>query len=62
VEQVLPRSGVKGGRGEVAQSMYTHVSKCKTDFKKGKERFVNGSLIFYKWNLTVYEITRILNL
>jgi hypothetical protein len=28
-EQVLSRSS-----GEVAQTMYTHVSKCKNDFKK----------------------------
>jgi hypothetical protein len=28
LEEVLPRSG---GKGEVAQTMYTHVSKCKSD-------------------------------
>jgi hypothetical protein len=26
-----------GGRGEVAQTMYTHVSKCKND-KRRKEK------------------------
>jgi hypothetical protein len=31
-EKVLPRREGKGGRnGEVAQKMYTHVSKCKND-------------------------------
>jgi hypothetical protein len=29
VEQVLPGSGRQGERGEVAQTMCTHVSKCK---------------------------------
>jgi hypothetical protein len=33
VEQVLPRSM---GCGEVAQTMYTHVSKCKRDKRKKK--------------------------
>jgi hypothetical protein len=42
VEQVLPRSGGRGGggwgvRGEVAQTMYTHVSKCKSDKIKGEK-------------------------
>jgi hypothetical protein len=36
VEQVLPRKGGDGMSGEVAQTMYTHVSKCKND--KIKER------------------------
>jgi hypothetical protein len=35
LKKLGPRSGV-GGRGEVAQTMYTHVSKCKND--KIKER------------------------
>jgi hypothetical protein len=29
-EQVLPRNGGEG-RGEVAQTMYTHMSKCKNN-------------------------------
>jgi hypothetical protein len=40
-EQVLPGQGEEKGRrrGEVAQRMYTHVSKCKSDkMKKGKKR------------------------
>jgi hypothetical protein len=30
-EQDLPRSGVSGKRGKVAQTMCSHVSKCKKD-------------------------------
>jgi hypothetical protein len=42
VEQVLPgsigREG-KGGRGKIAQTMYTHVNKCKNEnIKEGKNR------------------------
>jgi hypothetical protein len=36
VEQVLPGSGV--GVGGVAQTRYTHVSKCKNDKKKENHR------------------------
>jgi hypothetical protein len=36
VEQVLPRSGAGGSCGEVAQTMYINVSKCKN--AKLKER------------------------
>jgi hypothetical protein len=32
VEHVLP--GSVGGGGEVAQTMYTHISKCKNDKRK----------------------------
>jgi hypothetical protein len=32
VEQDLP--GSREGTGEVAQTMYTHVSKCKNDKRK----------------------------
>jgi hypothetical protein len=39
VEQVLPRKGEGWRNGEVAQTMYTHVSKCKND--KIKERRKN---------------------
>jgi hypothetical protein len=40
VEQVLLRSrvGGEGGSREVAQTMYTHVSKCKNDKRKEKKR------------------------
>jgi hypothetical protein len=33
VDLILPRN-VDGGRGNVAQTMYTHVSKCKNDKKR----------------------------
>jgi hypothetical protein len=36
-EQVVPGNGVGGWR-EVAQTMYTHVSKCKIDKIKGGEK------------------------
>jgi hypothetical protein len=36
VEQFLPRSGGLGVR-EVAQTMYTHVSKCKNNKIKGEK-------------------------
>jgi hypothetical protein len=38
VEQVLPRRvwGLAGGK--VAQTMYTHVSKCKNDKIKGEKK------------------------
>jgi hypothetical protein len=52
VEDILPESQVEGGcrgegddrrRGEVAQIIYTHVSKCENDkiknFKKIKNEF-----------------------
>jgi hypothetical protein len=40
-EQVQPRKrGVSGRKGEVAQTMYTHISKCKND--KIKERKKNA--------------------
>jgi hypothetical protein len=29
--------GGEGGRGEVAQTMYTHVNKCKNKIKKEKK-------------------------
>jgi U3 small nucleolar RNA-associated protein 14 len=36
-EQVLPGSGGEGGVGmEVAQTMHTHVNKCKNDKIKKK--------------------------
>jgi hypothetical protein len=41
VAQVLPRGG---GVGEVAKTMYTHVSKYKNDkikFKKRKRNYAN---------------------
>jgi hypothetical protein len=39
VEQVLPGNwGLKGEKREVAQTMYTHVSKCKNDKIKMKEK------------------------
>jgi hypothetical protein len=28
-----------GGRREVAQTIYIHVSKCKNDFKRTKRKF-----------------------
>jgi hypothetical protein len=41
VEQVLPGSvGCWGGR-EVAQTMYTHVSKCKNDKIKAEKKMYN---------------------
>jgi hypothetical protein len=36
-EQVLPGSW-GWGWGEVAQTMYTHVSKCKNDKRKEKKK------------------------
>jgi hypothetical protein len=41
VEQVLPGSRGRGCRrsGEVAQTMYTHVSKCKNDKIKERNTF-----------------------
>jgi hypothetical protein len=46
-EQVFPGSGGEGrgrfgGCGEVAQTMYTHVSKCKNDKIKGGRKKVFG--------------------
>jgi hypothetical protein len=35
VEKALPRS--RGGGG-VAQTMYTHVTKCKDDIMKGEKK------------------------
>jgi hypothetical protein len=37
VEQVLPRSRERG-RGDVAQTMYTHVSKCKNNEIKERKK------------------------
>jgi hypothetical protein len=39
IEQVLPGSrGAGEMRGEVARTMYTHVSKCKNDKVKGERK------------------------
>jgi hypothetical protein len=38
VEQVLPGSG-GGVEGEVAQTMNTHVNKCKNNKIKGEKNF-----------------------
>jgi hypothetical protein len=36
-EQVLPRMGAGGRAGDVVQTMYTHMNKCKDD-KMKKEK------------------------
>jgi hypothetical protein len=39
VEQVLLKWGCGGRSGEVVQTMYTHISKCKNDkIKEKKEK------------------------
>jgi hypothetical protein len=41
VEQVLPRSGSGGVEvGEMAQTMNTHVSKCKSDKIKKEKNLI----------------------
>jgi hypothetical protein len=35
--------GDVGGGGEVAQTMYTHVSKCKNDKIKGEKNILKSS-------------------
>jgi hypothetical protein len=35
---VAGRRGGGGQGGEVAQTMYTHMNKCKNNFKKGQKR------------------------
>jgi hypothetical protein len=52
VEQVLPRSGEEG---DVAQTMYTLLSKCKTD--KIKSQFLQKEVIcshMMNWALVVH--------
>jgi hypothetical protein len=37
-EQILPGSGDGGKGGEVAQTMYTHLSKCENDKIKREKK------------------------
>jgi hypothetical protein len=63
-EQVLPGRGF-GGRGELAQTTYTHVSKCKNDRIKARKKIQQqqkwsqfGEMYqqYYKWLFLRTEI------
>jgi hypothetical protein len=56
LDQVLPGSGDEGHR-EVAQTVYTHMSKCKIDLKSGKLLDQLIGLIASKSHKIMYSIT-----